>query len=62
MTIVEQEWLKQMECILEMLNEGVGITDEIGHILSVNECMERLLGALRSTLIGKTALLGITLW
>jgi PAS domain S-box-containing protein len=50
-----QEWLKQMEGILEILNEGVGIADDAGHILFVNECMERLLGSPRSTLIGKTA-------
>ena len=51
----QQEWLKQMEGILEILNEGVGIADDAGHILFVNECMERLLGAPRSTLIGKSA-------
>lgn len=26
----QQEWLKQMEGILEILNEGVGITDGTG--------------------------------
>ena len=56
MTIAKQEWLKQMEGILEILNEGVGITDDTGHVLFVNECMERLLGAPRSALIGKTAI------
>jgi sigma-B regulation protein RsbU (phosphoserine phosphatase) len=55
MTIIEQEWLIQMQDILEMLNEGVGISDDTGRILFVNQCMERLLGAPRSTLIGKTA-------
>jgi PAS domain S-box-containing protein len=55
-TIAKQEWLKQMEGILEILNEGVGITDDTGHVLFVNECMERLLGAPRSALIGKTAI------
>lgn len=53
--IAKQEWLKQMEGIFEILNEGVGIADDAGHILFVNECMERLLGSQRSALIGKTA-------
>jgi PAS domain S-box-containing protein len=51
----QQEWLKQFEGILEILNEGVGITDDAGHIIFVNGCMERLLGAPRAALIGKTA-------
>ena len=55
MIIAKQEWLKQMEGIFEILNEGVGIADDAGHILFVNKCMERLLGSPRSTLIGKTA-------
>jgi PAS domain S-box-containing protein len=44
-----------MEGILEVLNEGVGITDDTGHVLFVNQCMERLLGAPRAALIGKAA-------
>jgi len=55
MTIIGQEWLKQVEDILEILNEGVGITDDTGHVLFVNECMERLLDAPRAALIGMTA-------
>ena len=55
MAVAKQKWLKQMEGILEVLNEGVGIADDAGHILFVNECMERLLGSPRSTLIGKAA-------
>ena len=55
MTVAKQEWLEQMGGILEILNEGVGIADDVGHILFVNECMERLLGFPCSTLIGKTA-------
>jgi phosphoserine phosphatase RsbU/P len=55
MTIEQREWLKQMEGILEMLNEGVVIIDDCERILFVNKCMERLLGAPRSELIGKTA-------
>jgi hypothetical protein len=61
-TIAEQEWLKQMEGILEMLNEGVGITDEIEDILFVNECMEGLRGTPRSARIRKTVFRGVTLW
>jgi hypothetical protein len=51
-----------MEGILEMLNEGVGITDEIEDILFVNECMEGLRGTPRSARIRKTAFRGVTLW
>ena len=50
----KQQWLRQMEGILEMLNEGVIIGDECGRILFINECMERLIGRPRSELIGKT--------
>ena len=53
-TVDKQQWLKQMEGILEMLNEGVIIGDECGGILFINECMERLLGMPRSELVGKT--------
>ena len=54
MTVEQQQWLKQTEGILEMLNEGVVISDESGRVLFVNECMERFLGIPRSMLIGKT--------
>jgi len=54
MTIDRQQWLKQMESILEMLNEGMIIGDECGRILFINECMERLLAMPRSELIGNT--------
>lgn len=54
MTVEQQQWLKHTEAILEMLNEGVVISDESGRVLFVNECMERLLGVPRSVLIGKT--------
>ena len=53
-TADKQQWLQQMEGILETLNEGVIIGDERGRILFINECMERLLGMPRSELIGKT--------
>lgn len=55
MTVENQGWLKQMEGILELLNEAVVITDEDASILFVNGCMERLLSLPRSELIGKTA-------
>ena len=55
MIIAKPEWLEPMEGILEVLNEGVGITDDTGHVLFVNQCMERLLGAPRAALIGKAA-------
>ena len=54
MTVEQREWLKQMEGILEMLNEGAAIMDDRERILFVNNCMERLLGPPRSELIGKT--------
>jgi PAS domain S-box-containing protein len=53
--IAKPEWLKPMEGILEILNEGVGITDDTGHVLFVNQCLERLLGAPCASLIGKGA-------
>ena len=55
MIIAKPEWLKPMEGILEILNEGVGIADETGHVLFVNKCLERLLGAPCAALIGKGA-------
>ena len=55
MIIAKPEWLKPMEGILEILNEGVGITDDTGHVLFVNQCLERLLGAPCAALIGKGA-------
>jgi len=54
MTVGQREWLKQMEGILELLNEGVVIMDDREHILFANKCMERLLGAPRSDLVGKS--------
>jgi len=55
MTVNNQEWLKQMEGILELLNEAVIIADDDGSILFVNRCMESLLSIPRFELIGKTA-------
>jgi PAS domain S-box-containing protein len=55
MAAKSQEWFKQIEGILEMLNEGVLLCDDSGRILFVNECVERLIGLPRSAIIGKTA-------
>jgi len=48
------DWLRQMESILEMLNEGVMIADDRQHIVFINECFERLVGGERSQILGKT--------
>jgi PAS domain S-box-containing protein len=55
MKVEKPEWLEQMEGILETLNEGVLIGDDCQRILFINECMERLMGRERSSVIGKTA-------
>jgi PAS domain S-box-containing protein len=49
------EWLKQMEPILETLNDGVFIADESGQILFVNSTFEAMTRMLRSELIGRDA-------
>jgi PAS domain S-box-containing protein len=49
-----RDWLRQMEGILETLNEGVLIIDDCQRILFANECMEHLAGMSRSALIGRT--------
>jgi PAS domain S-box-containing protein len=49
------EWLEQMEGILETLNEGVMIADDCQRILFINEAMERLMDAPRTSVIGRTA-------
>jgi PAS domain S-box-containing protein len=52
--IAAPDWLRQMEGILETLNEGVVIADDRQRILFANECMERLTQRPRSALIGRT--------
>ena len=54
MNVEKPDWLEQMEGILETLNEGVLIADDCQKILFVNECMERLMAAPRSSVLGKT--------
>jgi PAS domain S-box-containing protein len=44
--------LQQMEPILEMLNDGVVITDDSGEILFVNSVFEEMTGILRGEIIG----------
>jgi len=46
------EWLRQMEPILETLNDGVIIAEESGEILFVNSVFEELTRMLRSEIIG----------
>ena len=52
--VEKPDWLEQMEGILETLNEGVLIADDCQRILFINECMEKMLGAPRSSILGKT--------
>lgn len=52
--VEKPDWLEQMEGILETLNEGVLIADDCQHILFINECLERMLGSPRSSILGKT--------
>jgi len=49
------EWLRQMEPILETLNDGVIIADESGRILFVNPVFEEMTRMLRSEIIGRDA-------
>jgi len=52
--VEKPDWLEQMEGILETLNEGVLIADDCQRILFINECLERMLGSPRSSILGKT--------
>jgi PAS domain S-box-containing protein len=49
------EWLRQLEPILETLNDGVIIADEFGEILFVNSVFEEMTRMLRSEIIGRDA-------
>jgi PAS domain S-box-containing protein len=49
------EWLRQMEPILETLNDGLVIADESGEILFVNSVFEEMTRTLRSEIIGSDA-------
>jgi sigma-B regulation protein RsbU (phosphoserine phosphatase) len=48
-------WLKQMEPILEILNDGVVIADDSGQILFVNTVFEEMTGIIREEVIGRDA-------
>src|ERR1700722_8196006 len=48
-------WLKQMEPILEILNDGVVIADDSGQILFVNTVFEEMTGIIREEIIGRDA-------
>jgi sigma-B regulation protein RsbU (phosphoserine phosphatase) len=49
------EWLRQMEPILETLNDGIIIADELGQILFGNSTFEEMTRMLRSEIIGRDA-------
>jgi len=49
------DWLKQMEPILETLNDGVMVADDFGQIIFVNPVFERMTRTLRSEIIGRDA-------
>jgi PAS domain S-box-containing protein len=49
----KSEWLRQMEPILETLNDGVIIADESGQILFVNSVFEEMTRMLHSEIIGR---------
>jgi sigma-B regulation protein RsbU (phosphoserine phosphatase) len=49
------EWLRQMEPILETLNDGVIVAGESGQILFVNSVFEEMTRTLRSEMIGRDA-------
>ncbi|HMD95878.1 MAG TPA: SpoIIE family protein phosphatase [Terriglobia bacterium] len=54
-TIDSPEWLRQMECVLETLNEGVLIADDSDRVLFVNAVFEEMTGFSRREIIGKHA-------
>jgi PAS domain-containing protein len=55
MTAETPDWLAQMEGVLETLNEGVLIADEVsGRIVFVNECFERMTATPRAEICGRT--------
>jgi sigma-B regulation protein RsbU (phosphoserine phosphatase) len=50
-----QQWLQQMEPVLEILNDGVVIVDDYGRILFVNTVFEEMTGSDRGEIIGRDA-------
>jgi len=47
------EWLEQMECVLETLNEGVLIADDSARVLFINGVFEEMTGFARDEVVGK---------
>ncbi len=55
MGIQKTEWLQQVERVLETLNEGVIVSDDLSRILSVNSRFEEMTGIPREEIIGQEA-------
>ncbi|MGC2766396.1 MAG: SpoIIE family protein phosphatase [Candidatus Acidiferrum sp.] len=53
--IQQAEWLQQVERVLETLNEGVIVSDDLSRILSVNSRFEEMTGIPRKEIIGEEA-------
>jgi sigma-B regulation protein RsbU (phosphoserine phosphatase) len=53
MEIAKPEWLEQMEAILEMLNEGILISDDCDRVLFVNSVFEEMTGMSRADIVGR---------
>src|ERR1700719_5371479 len=53
MEIAKQEWLEQMQAILETLNEGILISDDCDHVLFVNSVFEEMTGMSRADIVGR---------
>jgi PAS domain S-box-containing protein len=53
MKIAKPEWLEQMEAILEMLNEGILISDDCDRVLFVNSVFEEMTGMSRADIVGR---------
>lgn len=54
MELNKPDWLLQTEGLLETLNEGVLIIDDCNHVISVNDCLSRMVGWSREELLGRT--------
>src|SRR5262245_6253667 len=53
--IARPQWLAQVECVLETLNEGVLIADDGDHVLFVNTVFEEMTGILSRNIVGRDA-------
>jgi phosphoserine phosphatase RsbU/P len=49
------EWLEQMQCVLETLNEGVLIADHSNRVVFVNSVFEEMTGFSHREIVGKDA-------